>query len=593
MRRIVFLMVGLSLVAIGPNALAGATLISGLGGTVGYGTNCMPPNDDGSWPSGSPGLDITAAFPHGLQFYTGTYQAIWINNNGNLSFNSAIPQYTPNAFPGAPQPMIAPYWADVDTRNATFCADPGYPSGGGYPQGATCMNPTTNGVWWSIKPGQFVVTWDQVGFFQCNVTPVMSFQAILSTPQCGVTSGMDFDIEFRYNECDWEAGDASGGMNGFCPPGSVADGTCTPAQAGFDSAETPDTNYASLPMSEMSGISTELCTGSNMMPPQPGVWQFAVRGGSIMCPMAGQPCSTGMPGICAQGQIQCGTNGMMQTCVPITKPQPSQCNGLDNTCDGTIDDGPCPAGLVCDGTECVPRCEEGGCTAGQSCNSQGLCVDTACLNVVCNQPEGGLEDGGLTAERCVNGVCVNDCAGVICPGDQVCRLGQCVDPCLGLNCGMGQVCEKGTCIPTCPCTVCSSQQEQTCQMSTGRCVDLGCETVTCPAGQACATGGFCIDACMGAVCPTGQTCQTGMCVATPDAGTDGGGGLLLPDASPEGYSGVDGAAMDSGSPFGTGEPHDKCSCGLVGAAGRPGWAGGALGVGLAAMLARRRRRRGR
>ena len=85
-----------------------------------------------------------------------------------------------------------------------------------------------------------VVTWDQVGYYGCHQTPVMTFQMILTTSACGATStdggapGTNFDIEFRYNECGWEAGDASGGTNGFCAAGTVGLG-CTPAQAGFDS----------------------------------------------------------------------------------------------------------------------------------------------------------------------------------------------------------------------------------------------------------------------------------------------------------------------------------------------------------------------
>jgi len=40
-----------------------------------------------------------------------------VNNNGMLSFGTAISQYTPEAFPlGDGQRLIAPYWADVDTR---------------------------------------------------------------------------------------------------------------------------------------------------------------------------------------------------------------------------------------------------------------------------------------------------------------------------------------------------------------------------------------------------------------------------------------------------------------------------------------------
>jgi len=596
MRRAVLSLAGiLFAVAVAPNAFAGATLMTGLGGTAGYGTNCMPPNDDGSSPAGTPGLDITPAFPNGIHFYSGTYTTTWINNNGNISFNSAIPTYTSDAFPGAPQPMIAPYWADVDTRGTTFCDNPGYPDGEGYPAGATCMNPASNGVWWSITPGQLVVTWDQVGYFQCHPTPVMTFQMILSSAaSCGgSTTGMDFDIEFRYATCGWEAGDASGGTNGFCPPGTV--GTlCTPAQAGFDSAQVPDTNYASLPMSQMAGISTELCTGSNLTPPQPGVWQFVVRGGAIMCPTAGQACMTSMPGICAAGALQCTATGST-TCVPLTPAQPSMCNGLDNNCDGMIDDGPCPAGEVCDGTACVSQCLEGGCPAGESCTTKGLCVPTDCLNVTC--PSG---------ERCVGGACVDDCSGITCPIDQVCRFGSCVDPCAGLNCGMGQVCEMGMCVPSCPCTTCTSTQ--TCETSgplNGHCVATDCASVTCPAGQLCQAGA-CISACTGAVCPPGQACQasSGTCVASalPDAGAaDAGGGLVLPDSGPSGVDGGGGTFTDDGGPqpnedggdggstFGDGVAKHGCGCRTAPAGQGAPWAIG-VGIGLCVTFARRRRR---
>jgi MYXO-CTERM domain-containing protein len=601
MRRTVAVLVG-TLVALASvrDAHAGATLVTGLGGAEGFGTSCMPPNDDGSWPAGTPGLDLTPAFPKGLHFYSGSYTTAWINNNGNLSFQGPLVAFTPDAFPGAPEPMIAPYWADVDTRNGSSeCDDGNYPSNGGYPAGATCTSgpdytsaPATDGVWWSLTPGQMVVTWDQVGFYSCNTTPVMSFQMILSATSCGATiapdggvSGVDFNIEFRYNECGWEAGDASGGTSGFCPAGTVGT-SCTPAQAGFDSAESPDTDYASLPMSRQAGISTELCTQSNLTPPQPGVWQFLVRGGQILCPTAGQACSTGQPGICAAGQITCGVNGAT-TCQPLTGPQPSQCNGLDNNCDGVIDTGPCPAGTVCDGTACVPTCTEVGCATGQTCVG-GVCIETDCVGVTCT-----------AGEVCQNGLCVDACSGVTCPIGQVCRLGNCVNPCAGLNCGTGQVCENGTCVPTCPCAPCSSTE--TCETTgplAGQCVPTDCATITCGTGDVCQNG-LCISACTGAVCPANQICQTGACVpnTTP---VDSGPGIVL--NLPEGGTGTleDGGIEEEGGPGSTGgngfdggygEGQAKASCGCrTTTASEGGGVALSVGVGLVAVLVRRRRR---
>ena len=73
----------------------------------------------------------------------------------------------------------------------------------------------------------------------------------------------------------------------------------------------------------------------------------------------------------------------MTSCVPLTAPRPSQCNGFDNDCDGVIDTGPCPAGQVCDGTACVPMCVEGACFGGQTCSDAGLCEDNSCIGVTC------------------------------------------------------------------------------------------------------------------------------------------------------------------------------------------------------------------
>ena len=40
-----------------------------------------------------------------------------MNNNGDISFTEALSGYTPERFPlNNSVPVIAPYWADVDTR---------------------------------------------------------------------------------------------------------------------------------------------------------------------------------------------------------------------------------------------------------------------------------------------------------------------------------------------------------------------------------------------------------------------------------------------------------------------------------------------
>jgi hypothetical protein len=64
-------------------------------------------------------ITIPLKFP----FYNRLYSTVHINNNGLLSFEAAVPDYTPMDFPvkapekkGVGAAFVAPFWADVDTR---------------------------------------------------------------------------------------------------------------------------------------------------------------------------------------------------------------------------------------------------------------------------------------------------------------------------------------------------------------------------------------------------------------------------------------------------------------------------------------------
>lgn len=54
-------------------------------------------------------------------------------------------------------------------------------------------------------------------------------------------------------------------------------------------------------------------------------------------PAAGQPCSTGQPGVCADGVTECVNAGL--ACTPLAMPSPETCDGLDDDCNGVADDG--------------------------------------------------------------------------------------------------------------------------------------------------------------------------------------------------------------------------------------------------------------
>jgi len=223
-----------------------------------------------------------------------------LNNNGNVSFGGSLGTYTPSPFPIADQRMIAPWWGDVDTR-------------GGW-------RPGRNGVYWSISPGRFVATWHNVGYYASHDDLQNDFQLTLLAAGPGIG---DFNVEFRYNRCEWTTGDASGGSGGFGG---------TPAQAGFDAGNSRD--YIALPGSLTREI-LQLCMRSNVG--VPGLWRFEIRGGDVTCPGRGEMCTTGLLGVCGPGTRRC-TSPSESICASNVESTADSCNGADDDCDGATDE---------------------------------------------------------------------------------------------------------------------------------------------------------------------------------------------------------------------------------------------------------------
>ncbi|MFO0755378.1 MAG: DUF4114 domain-containing protein [Byssovorax sp.] len=281
---------------------------------------------------------------------------------------------------------------------------------------------------------------------------------------------------------------------------------------------------------------------------------FVARVDGITCTGGGGMCETGQPGVCNDGTEQC-QNGML-TCVQSTQPSTEKCDGLDNDCNGTTDEGDiCPAGKVCDKATCVPKCNGGEftCAADEVCDENGYCVDPACANVNC--PSG---------QKCIAGMCKGPCDGVTCPHGQVCRVGACVDPCAGLSCDPSQVCVAGACVDNCSCAGCP--MGESCQAD-GICLSDPCVGKQCGPGEYCAMDGTCTDACSGAVCPAGEVCQMGQCVPGP-MGTGGMGG------AGGGIFGTGGGGAGGGSTTTT----TTSGTGGAGGAGGQGGDGGSGGI---------------
>lgn len=216
-------------------APAGAiALIDGMGGAAGYGTLAMLPNDDGS----SNLLNL----PFGVNFFGTNYNNFYANNNGNITFGGPVGQYTPSPFPASANPMIAPFWGDVDTRCGSC--------------GAVYVG--------APNADTAAVTWNNVGYYSVHSNLTNNFQMLLRNQ-----GGGNFDIEFRYDRLQWTTGDASGGSGGLGG---------TPAQAGFDAGDF--TNFFTLPGSRTAAV-LNLADTSNVSPDTPGLWVFSIREGEV------------------------------------------------------------------------------------------------------------------------------------------------------------------------------------------------------------------------------------------------------------------------------------------------------------------------
>jgi hypothetical protein len=377
--------------------------------------------------------------------------------------------------------------------------------------------------------------------------------------------------------------------------------SCTPAKSWYaaviwQSTATPNAYYIGfedLPMGPTSTGPTDFGSIPGQTLKCDGDFNdFVYFLSGLTCDGGGTPCDTGMMGVCADGINQCVT-GTTLACKQSVTASPEVCDGLDNDCNGMVDDNaPCPFNQICDRGVCQPPCgtSEFGCGSGDVCDN-GVCVEQACKGVTCD-----------VGKICKAGTCTGPCDGVTCPGGQLCRVGRCVDPCAGVTCQSDRVCEGGVCVNACKCSGCASGKA--CDPVGGHCVDMACVGKTCDASAACVAGA-CVDKCASATCPHGQTCTNGACVdvAKPDGGAPGGTGAAGTGTS----GGASGGAGASGSTLpgsgvdaaaGAGTSHEtitpgsgcRCEAGPVDA-GREGAAGLLAALALVVARARSSRRR--
>ncbi len=144
-------------------------------------TTAFAPNDDLS----------TASLPIPFSFclYGTSYTDLYVNTNGNVSFDAPYSAFSSFAFPDPSFVMVAPFWGDVDTRGV-------------------------GEVKYKITPTAMYVNWEGVGYYDSYTDKVNTFQLIITDGNDPILPPGN-NIAFCYGDMQWTTGDASQGVNGF------------------------------------------------------------------------------------------------------------------------------------------------------------------------------------------------------------------------------------------------------------------------------------------------------------------------------------------------------------------------------------------
>ena len=254
-----------------PLLLLATTSMLMLGASLSFGSAIVPGfnatsdgrNDDGTYTTGGCNNDTPGGTCAGtpvpigfsVNFYGTTSDSLFINTNGDVTFDAPLATFTPFSLDDALRQIIAPFFADLDTRN---------PASGV----VTFGDGTFDGR------NAFGVNWIDVGYFDQEVDNTNSFQLLLVDR--ADTGAGNFDLVFNYDRILFETGDASfgiGGLGGLSARIGFSNGTGLPG----DSFELPGSG---IPGSFIDGGTNALVTNS-LNSDVAGRYIFSARDGQI------------------------------------------------------------------------------------------------------------------------------------------------------------------------------------------------------------------------------------------------------------------------------------------------------------------------
>jgi len=144
-------------------------------------------------PVGDEMVSAAIALGFDFEFFGKTYNRIYVSTNGIVTFENPVSAFSASGFPQS-EPMLAPFWADVDTR-AT---------------GQIRLQRST-----SARGNAVVqIDWINVGYFNQHSDKKNTFSLYIEDDPGGDI------VVFHYFDMQWTTGDTFG-TNGFGAPGAV------------------------------------------------------------------------------------------------------------------------------------------------------------------------------------------------------------------------------------------------------------------------------------------------------------------------------------------------------------------------------------
>nr|XP_022329850.1 sushi, nidogen and EGF-like domain-containing protein 1 [Crassostrea virginica] len=159
-----------------------------------------------------------------FSFFGSSFDSIYVNSNGDVTFGSPLTQYTSEPFPiNGSHKIIAPFWTDIETSNGgqlwyrtTQNSE--------LQQGTNKIRSLFSNIENFAATWMMIVTWDNVAEYNCGSTCSQrnTFQLAL------ITDGSHSFAVFNYNKITWTKSsqvgfNAGDGIHYYSVPGSMTD----------------------------------------------------------------------------------------------------------------------------------------------------------------------------------------------------------------------------------------------------------------------------------------------------------------------------------------------------------------------------------